>query len=30
MNDPYPPVSVTTAAIAYEQFGDKRAVENLK
>ncbi len=30
MSDSYPPVAVTAAAIAYQQFGDKAAAENLK
>jgi arylsulfatase A-like enzyme len=30
MNDNYPPVSVTAAAIAYEMFSNKTAQENLK
>ncbi len=30
MSDSYPPVAVTAAAIAYQQFGDKLATENLK
>ncbi len=30
MSDSYPPVAVTAAAIAYQQFGDKSAAENLK
>lgn len=30
MNDNYPPVAVTASAVAYQQFGDKTAKENLK
>lgn len=30
MSDSYPPVAVTAAAIAYQQFGNKSAVEKLK
>lgn len=30
MNDPYPPVAVTASVIAFQQFGDKTAEENLK
>lgn len=30
MSDSYPPVAITAAAIAYQQFGNKSAVEKLK
>jgi len=30
MNDPYPPVAVTAAAIAYQESGNQPAMENLK
>ena len=30
MNDSYPPVAVTASVIAYQQFGNKSAEENLK
>lgn len=30
MNDEYPPVAITAAAIAYKEFGNKAAEENLK
>jgi hypothetical protein len=30
MNDPYPPVAVTAAAIAYQESGNQLAMENLK
>jgi len=30
MNDPYPPVAVTAAAIDFQEYGSKRAEDNLK
>jgi len=30
MNDPYPPVAVTAATIAYQESGNQLAMENLK
>lgn len=30
MNDPYPPAAVATSPIAYQEFGERTAKENLK